>query len=159
MKKIIVLLMLAFVVAMSLKAQPFAQASFGISVEKVSLIGELNIGYKIPFSECREYKTPFEGLMVSGGVISSIDAAEPAIFNFRAGKAFWLSYYSQIEIMAGYGLKYVSSDDKTKNSSGSIYSISYVNSFSENGSWLISLSKTGDFTAASIGFRFNFIKN
>ena len=156
MKKLIISSLL-ILTAIIMKAQPFIEGKFGLSVEKVSLLGEINLGYKIPFSECRG-RGIIEGIMVSGGFISSIDAGEPVLFNFKAGKAFWLSYSSQLEIMAGYGLKYVSSDDKTKNSSGSIYSISYVNSFSENESWVISLSKTGDFTAASIGMRFNFVK-
>ena len=157
MKKLIIAIMLLFVVAMTLKAQPFAQAGFGISVERVSLIGEFNIGYKVPFSECREYKLPFEGLMISGGFIASIDAAEPAIFNFKAGKAFWLDYFTQIEIMAGYGYKYVSSDDKSRNSSGAIYSAAFIKSVGDIGSWVISLSKSGNFTGATIGMRINFI--
>ncbi len=157
MKKTL-LLSLLILAALFLKAQPFAAGGLGHSISNPSLVGEVNVGYKSPFSECREYKTPFEGLMVAGGIITSIDGGEPPVFNVRAGKSFYLDYASELEFTAGYAYQLVSNDDKSRNASGPVYYLSYIKNISI-GAWVISASKTGKFTSASIGLRFYFGAN
>jgi hypothetical protein len=161
MKKIIILLMLAFVVAMACKGQVFTSGGFGLYSNTVSqdfngsgIAGEFNFGYQIPFYDCSPHRFT-EGLLLSGGFVSPLSPSEGTIFNLKMGKAIRLDYSSELEMLAGWGYKLVSNDDKTRNSSGAIYSLSWIKTVGI-GAWVITGTKFDKTYSGTIGMRVYF---
>jgi len=161
MKRFIILLMLAFVVTMACKSQTYASGGFGLYFNSTSpetynssIAGEINVGYRVPFSDCRPYRF-IDGLMVSGGFVSPLSPSEGTVFNLKAGKAIRLDDFSELEIGAGLGYKLVSNDDKSRNSTGAIYSLSWVKTVGI-GAWVITGTKFDKTYSGTIGMRIYF---
>jgi len=148
--------MLSFVVAMSLKGQVYVQGGAGMAFNKEigSLTGQIETGWKQPLNT---WGGSGGGLMASGGFVALVDASAPVIFYLKGGKAFQIGYGQEIELSGGYSWSKVSNDDKSRNSSGAILSISLLNQVSEIGQWVVNLSGGKGFVSGSIGMRINFI--
>lgn len=146
---------LLILTAMFSKAQPIASGGLGLYMVTTGeygsgISGDFNIGYRFPFSDCRPHSLK-EGLIVTGGFIR----CDGGLFNLKAGKALRLDGFSELEIMAGWGWKLVSTDDRSKNSKAAIYSASWVKTHGI-GAWIISATKYGSTYTGNIGMRVYF---
>lgn len=155
--KQIKLLSILLILSFSLKGQlnvsgGAGMASFG---ESISIAGQFEAGLKQPYNDCGGSGG---GLMVAGGFIAIVDAKSPTTFYLKGGKAFRIGYGQELEVSAGYSWRLISFDDKSRNSTSPIYSLSLVNQVSDIGQWVINISGGKSFISGSIGMRINFIK-
>lgn len=151
MKTLITLILLLTIT--TAHGQLFAGAGLGIS--NVSPVAELQVGYQIPKTECRQYRTAAEGLLISAGYITAIDNENACMFYLKGGKSFYIDDFTDIQPMVGYAWHKVSNDDKTKNGKATMYSISFVR-YANLGAWLIGLHYSNNNFSGTIGLRFLF---
>lgn len=156
MKKAIIILFTALLIASAIKAQLFVTAGVGVSVSQASPVAEANMGYKIPFDDCAP-RPFYEGLMATAGFIKLTDE-NLGVFNIKAGKSFLITDYSELQILAGYANFKESNDDTKGNTYGSIVTVNYVHSFQYDAAWNISVSSGKNFFSGTIGLRYLFVK-
>lgn len=159
MKKITIITAILIFSQMAGNCQLNVSGSAGLAYYKEisSISGAFEIGYKSPANDCPQYGSFTDGLFISGGFISMLDAAAPATFYFKGGKSFVIGYGQQIELSAGYGWRLVSNDDKSRNSKAPIYSLSLVNSISDKANWILNITGGKQLVSVSIGMRLNFV--
>jgi hypothetical protein len=117
MKRIVILLLISFIIWMNCKAQVYTGGGIGLNVDKVSIVSHFNAGIRM--------KTVF----VQGGFIAPMNSHDPTIFYYSVGKTFWAGYGSHFEFGAGYSHSLKSNEDKSQNSSGTIFYAAIVGDF------------------------------
>ncbi len=154
MKKALLILSITTLLSTLLKGQVFSTAGVGIAINTASPVVELSAGAKIPFSDCAP--RPFtEGLMVQAGWLGITDEGT-TVFNAKIGKSFWLTDYSELQVLTGYAY-HKEAEDKNYNN-GTIVTVNYVHAFSYKFSWIVSGTGSKNFFAATIGLRYLFVR-